>query len=196
MTRSLAPAFQRELLRLARQVIARGCTDSAPPCLDVERLPAELQVTGTGFVVLQKNGLIRGFAGLPESRRSLAEDVAHNAFASAFRDNRFPPVREEELAAIRITIAVLLSATPWPVHSQAELLAALQAGEQNFFLQSGGHYDLFLPNLTPSQPGAAQAFLDQFERLAGPEAMAIQCLGCRCETLCEQPLQGSPGTPC
>ena len=49
------------------------------------------------FVTLTQKGELRGCIGSLEAYRSLAQDVAENAFSAAFRDPRFLPLTEEEL---------------------------------------------------------------------------------------------------
>lgn len=60
------------------------------------------------FVTLHaKSGELRGCVGYIEPVEELLSAVAENALAAAIHDDRFPPVREEELDDLEIEISVL-----------------------------------------------------------------------------------------
>jgi MEMO1 family protein len=81
--------------------------------------PEMLEHAGT-FVSLHKFGELRGCIGtfLPQ-RSNVAEEIIENAIASATRDPRFPPVREEELDDLEVSVDVLTE--PEAVASEADL---------------------------------------------------------------------------
>ena len=108
MESHLTEQQQKELLRLARQTIAKGCQSSLPPEVSLpETPPAAFLQQGACFVTLKKHGELRGCIGSTEAHRSLLNDVIHNAFASAFRDHRFAPLHERELSDLHIEISIL-----------------------------------------------------------------------------------------
>jgi AmmeMemoRadiSam system protein A len=60
------------------------------------------------FVTLKKHGELRGCIGtLEPAESSLGEEIARNAYSSALRDPRFPPVHEDELDALTVSVDVL-----------------------------------------------------------------------------------------
>jgi len=65
------------------------------------------------FVSLKKDGQLRGCVGTyrPE-RETVAEEVVHNAIASAVRDPRFSPLHLRELEAIECSVDVLSPPEP------------------------------------------------------------------------------------
>ncbi len=72
------------------------------------------------FVSLHEFGELRGCIGtfLPQ-QENVAAEIVENAIASATRDPRFPPVREEELDELEISVDVLTE--PEPIESMQEL---------------------------------------------------------------------------
>lgn len=79
-----------------------------------EDTPEVLLVTRAGaFVTLHKGGNLRGCIGtINPIRESLAEEIIHNAVASAAEDPRFPAVKSGELKDIVISVDVLGDAEP------------------------------------------------------------------------------------
>ncbi|RJP31209.1 MAG: AmmeMemoRadiSam system protein A [Actinobacteria bacterium] len=60
------------------------------------------------FVCLKKEGGLRGCIGtFQPTREDLAEEIVSNAISAACRDPRFPPVSEEELEDLDISVDVL-----------------------------------------------------------------------------------------
>lgn len=65
------------------------------------------------FVCLKKNGQLRGCVGTYQPvQPTVAEEVVHNAIASATRDPRFSPIILPELNGIECSIDVLSSPVP------------------------------------------------------------------------------------
>jgi AmmeMemoRadiSam system protein A len=99
-------------------------------------LPAKMLNNRAGvFVSLhKKDGSLRGCIGtfLP-TRKNIAEEVMASAISAAFQDPRFPPVEEQELADLEISV---------------DVLSELKLVSQNFKL--GGSLP---PNLNPKEHG-------------------------------------------
>ena len=71
----------------------------------------EQEKPGASFVTLTQDGRLRGCIGSLEAYRTLAEDVAANAVAAAFRDTRFAPLTRHEWASTRIEVSQLTPRT-------------------------------------------------------------------------------------
>ncbi len=84
-------------------------------------LPEEMLARRAGaFVSLHRNGQLRGCIGtILATRKNVAEEIIRNAVSACSSDDRFPPVRAEELAGLEISVDVL--GAPEPVASMAEL---------------------------------------------------------------------------
>lgn len=154
------------LLDLARASIRHGLQVGRPLPVALEELAAELVVPRASFVTLKKEGRLRGCIGSLEAWRPLAVDVAENAFAAAFRDPRFPPVRGDEAADLAIHLSLLTPAVAMAFSSEAELLAQLQPGVDGLILAEGSRRGTFLPSVWAELP-TPQLFLTQLKRKAG-----------------------------
>lgn len=162
----LSQQQQKELLRQARQVIAKGCSRSLPPEPDHNNQPAVFLQHGACFVTLHKHGELRGCIGSIEAHRPLLDDVMHHAFASAFRDHRFPPVQQTELADLHIEISILTPKQKMQVASEAELLRNLRPNIDGLLIQSSLYTATFLPQVWEQLP-EPELFLTHLKQKAG-----------------------------
>lgn len=142
---SYSPEHRRLLLDLARSSIDSGLAGGAPAAIDSSGLAAPLCERRATFVTLRRHGELRGCVGSIEPSRSLAEDVSQNAFHSAFRDPRFPPLTAVELEGLAIHVSVLSPLEPVEVQGEAELQSALRPGVDGLVLRAGVHRATFLP---------------------------------------------------
>ena len=162
----LTRAGQILLLDLARASIRHGLQEGRPLTVALEELAAELVVPRASFVTLEKRGRLRGCIGSLEAWRPLAVDVAENAFAAAFRDPRFPPVRGDEAGDLEIHLSLLTPAVAMTFSSEADLLSQLQPGVDGLILSEGPYRGTFLPSVWAELP-TPQLFLTQLKRKAG-----------------------------
>jgi AmmeMemoRadiSam system protein A len=149
------------LLAIAREAIAGAAPAGAGSAAE-----EWLRAPGASFVTLKLDGELRGCVGTIDAHRPLAEDVARNARAAAFRDPRFAPVSEGELARLEVEVSVLTPREPLPAESEAEALAKLRPGVDGIALEFNGASATFLPQVWESLP-EPEAFLDALRRKAG-----------------------------
>jgi hypothetical protein len=121
---------------------------------------------GATFVTLRKDGELRGCIGSIEPRRPLGDDVRENAFASAFRDPRFPPLTRMEFGRTLIEVALLSTAELMEVRDEVDLLARVRPGEDGLVIAFGGHRATFLPQVWEALPDPLE-FLTALKRKAG-----------------------------
>ncbi len=152
----------RILLQAARSAIAAEFGGPPPAALPVHWL----QRPRASFVTLKIHGHLRGCIGSLEARRSLFEDVCHNAVAAAFRDPRFEPLTPAELEELRIEVSILSEATPMDCYDERDALAQLRPGTDGLILEYGLHRATFLPQVWDELPQPA-VFLRQLKRKAG-----------------------------
>lgn len=143
---------RRQLRTIARDSIRQGLDRGEPLEPELTRLPPSLQSPGAAFVTLNLRGRLRGCVGSFEGRRSLAHDVAMNAYSAAFMDFRFPPVSEEEFRELEIHISVLTPLEPLPVRDRTDLLRRLRPGKDGLLLEDPPHRATFLPQVWGSLP--------------------------------------------
>ena len=150
------------LLARARNAIARelGGAQVKEP-----EHPA-LHQPGSTFVTVTRQGELRGCIGSLQAYRPLDQDVRENARAAAFRDRRFAPLRESELAATRVEVSLLTPAEPIRFATEEDAVRQLRQGIDGVILESGRHRGTFLPQMWEHLPDPWQ-FMSQLKRKAG-----------------------------
>jgi len=182
--RPLAPEHRRLLLELARAAIRAGLGGGLPAPPELAGLPPELAVRQASFVTLKLEGRLRGCIGRLRAARPLALDVAHNAYAAAFLDFRFPPVTAAEFGRLDLTLSLLTRPEPIGFASEAELIARLVPGRDGLILERGTRCGTFLPDMWETFPEPA-TFLGMLERKAGlpPESAGLKAYRYRTERI-------------
>jgi len=154
------------LLQVARDSMQHGLLHARPLPLTAEDFPSELRPHRATFVTLLRSGALRGCIGHLEAMKPLLRDVADNAFAAAFRDPRFPPLRQNELPELEVHISILTPATPLEFASEPDLIRQLQPGIDGLILEDGAARGTFLPSVWESLPDPRD-FFTQLKRKAG-----------------------------
>jgi len=163
---SLSKPHQQRLLDIAKDSIQHGLKTGKPLHINLDELPPELTEKRATFVTLQKHRQLRGCIGMLEATRPLAEDVAQNAFAAAFKDPRFPALSDGEFSELDIHISILTPAEPIAFTSEQDLLSQLQPGIDGLILQDGYRRGTFLPSVWESLPNPEE-FLCHLKQKAG-----------------------------
>lgn len=140
------------LLAVAAKSIDHGLAHGRALVVDAQDYPEELREPGASFVTVTRGGELRGCIGSLAATRALVEDVAHNAYAAAFRDPRFAPLSPPERPSLEIHISVLSSAEPIEFTDEAQLLGQLRPGIDGLILQEGARRGTFLPSVWRSLP--------------------------------------------
>jgi uncharacterized protein len=157
---------RRELLRLARasidQALAADARAACPPGPWADALGA---IRGS-FVTLRIADELRGCCGSIDASCPLAQDVWCNAFASAFRDPRFPSLTSDEWPRVNVHISVLSELHPLVIASESALLDALEPQVDGVVLAFRGTRATFLPDVWEQLP-EPQRFLRQLKLKAG-----------------------------
>jgi AmmeMemoRadiSam system protein A len=147
-------AMGTALLVRARNAIAKhlGLAPQAEP-----DHPALAQ-PGATFVTLTQQGQLRGCIGSLEAWRPLGEDVESNARSAAFRDPRFPPLGEEELAHTRVEVSLLTPATPMQFSDESDAIRQMRPGIDGMIFECNGRRGTFLPQVWDSLPDPRDFF--------------------------------------
>jgi AmmeMemoRadiSam system protein A len=155
------------LLSIAAAAIAHGLARGEPPPQRLADYPDELHRPGASFVTLTRGDELRGCIGSLAPYRALAQDLAANAYAAAFRDPRFPPLAEAEVEWLNVEIAVLNPLEALPCGSRRELIAQLRPQVDGLVLEAGaGRRATFLPKVWEALP-QPDDFLRELWRKAG-----------------------------
>ena len=126
----------------------------------------ELSNPGATFVTLSQHGELRGCIGSLETYRPLAQDVAENALAAAFRDPRFAPLAESELTETRVEVSLLEPSENLVFVDEADALAQIRPGLDGLILSHGNRRATFLPQVWETLP-EPQQFLAHLKLKAG-----------------------------
>jgi len=117
------PAEQGKiLLAIARATIA--ATLGRP--MQADESPLWLREPGATFVTLTQRGDLRGCIGSLEAHRPLLADVKANAYAAAFHDPRFDPLKAEELDNTRVEVSLLSPQQALEFRDEQDALAQLR----------------------------------------------------------------------
>src|ERR1700722_11582784 len=150
----------------------------APPPTLAAGSPA-LSAWRATFVTLTENERLRGCIGSLDPRRMLIDDAVANTAQAAFADPRFPPLKESELAGLRLDVSILSYPRPIPTESESELVAALEPDRDGLIVSAGKRRALFLPSVWRHLPDA-RAFVRHLMGKAGfdsnrwPEGLAAR----------------------
>ena len=129
-------------VRLARQALETYVNEGR--IIDVpDDLPEEMLKNKAGtFVSIKKDGQLRGCIGtISPTRKSIAEEIIHNAISSGTSDPRFYPVEKDELDKLVYSVDVLKE--PEPIKSIDEL----DVVKHGVIVKAGFRTGLLLPNL-------------------------------------------------
>ena len=152
MVEQLGKSEKDFLLSLARKSIGHYFESGKKLKFEDLKVPKKLLEKGACFVTLHENGELRGCIGSLEARRALAEDVFENALGAAFGDPRFPPLSQNELSKVKISISVLTQPKPLAVKSADDLLKKLVAGKHGLVIRKGYAGATFLPAVWEQLP--------------------------------------------
>jgi AmmeMemoRadiSam system protein A len=158
--------LQASLLKIAAQSIKYGLEYGQAQPVDHSKYDDALRNQVASFVTLTIAGALRGCIGSLEAYRPLVEDVAHNAFAAAFRDPRFTPLSASEYSLLHYHISILGKAEAILLTSEQALLEELQPGVDGLIIEDGRYRATFLPSVWESLP-EPEEFLYNLKRKAG-----------------------------
>ncbi len=167
--------LKQELLDIAEQSVYFGLESGRYITLTHQNHSPELRMSGASFVTLYSHQQLRGCIGSLHPARPLLEDVAHNAYAAAFRDPRFEPLTAAEFHYIQIEISILSPLQAISFTSEQSLLEQLRPNTDGLMIQSGARKATFLPKVWESYP-RKQDFLAQLKSKAG---LFADCHGAR-----------------
>jgi AmmeMemoRadiSam system protein A len=162
----ITEADRQCLLDLAEDTIAYGLEAGRyKPVAREDFTPYLYRRTAT-FVTLHLYGELRGCIGNLQASRPLVEDVAHNAYAAAFKDPRFEPLTWTEFMELQIEISLLSPMQAMQFDTEAGLLEQLRPGVDGLLLEAGDFRATFLPKVWEHLP-AKERFLEELKNKAG-----------------------------
>jgi AmmeMemoRadiSam system protein A len=169
------------LVQIARASLEQFVRSGVVAQPDHVEVPVAAQQPGATFVTLRHAGKLRGCIGNVVQERPLAESIAYNTVAAASRDPRFPPVTNNELAAMAVEVTVLTPLRPLVYRDHDELLLKIQPGIDGVMLRWGERRGLLLPQVWARIPTTAsflraiaqKAAIPHIQLLAQPPVIAV-----------------------
>ena len=162
---ALSAEEKKVLLEQARLVIAnelKGGGAAKKP----KKISDNLMQKRGCFVTLHKRKALRGCIGTIEPITPLLDCVRKNAFNAAFRDPRFPEVKEKELPEIDIEISVLTVPQTLTFKDGEDLKNKLEPGVHGVIISRGIQRATFLPQVWEQLPDK-EMFLDHLSQKGG-----------------------------
>ncbi len=94
------------------------------------------------FVSIKKNNQLRGCIGtISATQENVASEIINNAISACARDPRFPPVREDELEQLKISVDIIGKKEPVASIDQ------LDPQKYGVIVKRGNQKGLLLPDL-------------------------------------------------
>jgi AmmeMemoRadiSam system protein A len=169
---------QVKLLKLARKTIAESLGLHVDEKLD---LGDEIFKEMCGaFVTIHIKGRLRGCIGYIQGIKSIPDTIIDMAKASAFKDPRFPPLREDEYPLIDIEISVLSPIEP------VKNVSDIKVGRDGLIISRGFNSGLLLPQVPVEQRWDLDTFLENTCYKAGLPGNAWQEKGTKIEKFSAQ----------
>lgn len=141
-------------VRLARETIEQY-VQTGEILQRPENVPEEMYGRRAGvFVSLKKDGRLRGCIGTIQAvQPSVADEIIQNAVSACSRDPRFPPVGQEELEELSVSVDVLGDTER--ISSPKEL----DVKRYGVIVTNGYRRGLLLPNLEGVDTAEEQIFI-------------------------------------
>jgi len=107
------------------------------------------------FVTIKQHGQLRGCIGNFQSELPIFREVAEMAVASASKDPRFYPMKEEDLEDFSLEISVLS-----PL-AKIEDVEEIEVGKHGIYLEKGYYRGVLLPQVATEHSWDRETFLNQ-----------------------------------
>lgn len=120
------------------------------------------------FVSIKQAGQLRGCIGNFQSELPLFREVAEMAIASASKDPRFYPLKEEDLEDFALEISVLS-----PL-KKSDSIDEIEIGKHGIYLEKGYYRGVLLPQVATEYDWDRETFLSQTCLKAGLPTNAWQ----------------------
>ena len=141
------------LLAIARKAI-ETCVQTGQTYIE-PREEMALNLRNGCFVSIKQRGHLRGCIGNFQSELPLFREVAEMAVASATKDPRFYPMREDDLRDFDLEISVLS-----PLR-KVENIEEIEVGRHGIYLEKGYYRGVLLPQVAIEHGWDRETFLKQ-----------------------------------
>jgi AmmeMemoRadiSam system protein A len=149
----LSDAEQLQLLQFARRHLGNVLSGESEIVVNIDSLSVNLKKQAACFLTLTKDGALRGCI-IDDFRphEPLYKNVLRNVVLAATADQRFSPVRVDELDKIKIEISVLDIPRPLAFDDPEELPERLNPGKDGVILTTATGTSTYLPHVWEQFP--------------------------------------------
>ncbi|MFA5931025.1 MAG: AmmeMemoRadiSam system protein A [archaeon] len=180
---SLSSAEKKFCVNLAKRSIEHslkneGLLKLSP--LELKKLPRKLCEEKACFVTLTIDEKLRGCIGHLIAVKPLYRDIIENAYAAAFSDSRFNPLKEKEFENVSIEVSVLTDPEGLYYGNANDLLKKIIVGKDGIIIQKGAKSATFLPSVW-DDISSKEEFLSELCLKAGLMATEWQKPGLKVE---------------
>lgn len=158
--------FSELLLDICKKSIKEGFITGRNLQVKPADFSEVLQQSGASFVTLEIDGELRGCIGSIIANKSLIEDIAQNAYSSAFSDSRFPPLTQEEFQNLDIAISLLSAPSQMTFDGEEDLLSQIEQDVDGLIIKDGYYRAVYLPSVWEQLPDK-RLFLNSLKQKAG-----------------------------
>jgi len=155
----LSDKEKKELLTLARDTIEEYVSSGRVAERNIQN--PQFKADGAVFVTIKKNGALRGCIGHVQPVMALYQSVIKNAVAASSSDQRFPPVRKEELKDIEVEVSVLSPLLP------LKDVRNIQVGKHGLVIRKGDRSGILLPQVAAEFGWDRDTFIEMVCMKAG-----------------------------
>lgn len=147
---------QKEAVQIARKTLDEYVNNRRVPQITTDSVNLNLPLGA--FVTLKKDGDLRGCIGEFDPDRPLWQVIIDKTMASATKDTRFDPVKNDELSEINIEISVL---TP---RKKVESWEQVRPGIDGVIVTNGNRSGTFLPQVAVETGWSKKQLLEELCR--------------------------------
>ena len=150
---TLSDEEKKWLLQLAREKIVSSFTPTEPS--ESRKIPPKLETLAGAFVSVYLNEKLNGCIGHIGEDIPLWKVVEQSASSAAFDDNRFSPIKAEDLPHLKIEISVL---TPLrKINDPEEIIP----GKHGILIRKGFNQGTFLPQVAQRMNWSREEMLEK-----------------------------------
>ena len=142
------------LLDVAQHSVRAAASGEPSTQIDPRHFPPALRTPGAAFVTLERHGRLRGCIGTLSALEPLVTCVADRARAATLDDPRFPPVTQDELADLEVSVSVLSTPRPLATSGYDDLLSRVQPGVDGLVVDCRRGRATLLPAVWDDLPDA------------------------------------------
>lgn len=159
IARPLSDKEKKELLTLAKDAIEEYVTSGRVAARNIQN--PQFKADGAVFVTIKKNGALRGCVGHVQPVMSLSQSVIKNAISASSSDQRFQPLKKEELKDIEVEVSILSPLLP------LKDTESIQIGKHGLVIRKGGQSGILLPQVATEFGWDKNTFLEMVCMKAG-----------------------------